>query len=177
MGAAGGRGRLWAAVVDWLADAGVGEPAAVDVAELLDAASGPPVIAVRGPAGIGADAVAAALRLHPSARGTWRILADEGPASRVDADAVVTLSHDPGAGARPGEVVVHPRGRAGRGISLDDAAAPPDPSLSRVAAAVSELVSPETLAEVRLGRLVRGVAAIAAAHPVVRDELEDLLWP
>ena len=82
MGAAGGRGRLWAAVVDWLADAGVGEPAAVDVAELLDAASGPPVIAVRGPAGIGADAVAAALRLPLGPR-TWRILVDEGP-SRVD---------------------------------------------------------------------------------------------
>ena len=65
----------------------------------------------------------------------------------------------------------------GKGISLDDAAAPPDPSLSRVAGAVSELVSPETLAEVRSRRLERGVAAIAAAHPVVRDELEDLLWP
>ncbi len=170
-------GRLWAAVVDWLADAGVGEAAAVDMAELLDSASGPPVIAVRGPAGIGAKQVAASLRRHPTARGRWRILADEGPAPRVDADAVVTLSHDPGAVARSGEVVVHPRGRAGRGISPDDAADPGGPAVSEVIAAVAELTSPTVLARVRSGRLERGVARIAVAHPVVRDELEDLLWP
>ena len=170
-------GRLWAAVVDWLADAGVGEAAAVDMAELLDSASGPPIIAVRGPAGIGAKGVAASLRRYPTARGRWRILADEGPAPRVDADAVVTLSHDPGTVARPGEVVVHPRGRAGRGISLDDAADPGGPAVSEVIAAVAELTSPTVLAQVRSGRLERGVARIAVAHPVVRDEMEDLLWP
>ncbi|MFD5868488.1 hypothetical protein ACFWGD_07740 [Corynebacterium sp. NPDC060344] len=164
-------GRLWAAVVDWLADAGVGEAAAVDLAELLDATSGPPTVAVRGPAGIGAAAVAAALGDHPSARGTWRVVADEGPAPRVDADAVVTLSHDPGARARPGEVVADPR------VLLDDASSPASPPLPPLAAAVGELVSPEALAAVRAGRLERGVAAAAAAHPVVRDELEDLLWP
>ena len=33
------------------------------------------------------------------------------------------------------------------------------------------------LEDVRRRRLERGVAAIAVARPVVRDELEDLLWP
>ena len=49
--------------------------------------------------------------------------------------------------------------------------------MSEVIAAVAELTSPTVLARVRSGRLERGVARIAVAHPVVRDELEDLLWP
>ncbi|WJZ01213.1 hypothetical protein CHAN_13150 [Corynebacterium hansenii] len=189
LAASGREGRLWAAVVDWLAGAGVGEAAAVDMAELLDSVSGQPIIAVRGPAGIGAGAVAEALRGHPVARGHWAVVADEGPAPRIDADAVITLAHDPGAVARPGEVVADPRALRGRGFPLDDAAGDPGPAIdpisavapdSRVDALIGEvekLTAPEVLADVRAGRLERGVAAIAAAHPIVRDELEDLLWP
>lgn len=168
-------GRLWAAVVDWLANADVGEPAAVEMAELLDRVAGPPVVAVRGPAGIGVGRMAAGLR----GRSTWNVVADEGTAPRADADAVVTLSHDPGAESRGGEVVVDPRR-----VLRDDAHRTPgalpgddDGPLADVIDAVGRLVAPQELAGVRAGRLERGVAAIAAAHPVVRDELEDLLWP
>ena len=62
MRGAGPGGRLWDGVVDWLAGADVGEPAAVDMAELLDSVSGPPIVAVRGAVGIGIASVAAALR-------------------------------------------------------------------------------------------------------------------
>lgn len=176
MRGAGPGGRLWDGVVDWLAGADVGEPAAVDMAELLDSVSGPPIVALRGAFGIGVAPVAAALRAHPVGR-AWSVVADEGPAPRVDADAVVTVTNDPGAVARPGEVIAHPRGRAGSGISLDDAHGPASGVVDPLAAAVSALVAAGVLEDVRRRRLERGVAAIAVARPVVRDELEDLLWP
>lgn len=192
---------LWGGVMDWLADVGVGEPAAVAAATLLEELAGPPRVAVRGPRGIGARSVADVLR---SARGTdgWLISAEEGPAPRGTADVVVFLTRDPRAGRLPGVVPVHP-GDARRGLSLADAPAPPPVGgpggitgaggvgaggvgagasagtlgVAGIVAALTPLVAADALADGRAGRLREGVAEIAAAHADVRDDLEELLWP
>ncbi|WP_295627752.1 hypothetical protein [uncultured Corynebacterium sp.] len=170
------RDPLWESAIDWMAGAGVGEAAGVEMAELLEALAGPPTIAVRGATGVGAGAVAVALAGHAGCA-RWRVIADEGPAPRVDADAVVRVARGTGDVVKHGEVSAHPR-IAGARDSRDDADGPAHgPALDRIAAEIGELVDDEALARTRARRLRRGVAAIAAAHPLVRDELEDLLWP
>ncbi|MDO5732001.1 hypothetical protein [Corynebacterium sphenisci] len=140
------------AAVDWLAGADVADPAAVAVAGLLEELARPRV-AVRGDAPRAVAALAADL-----ADPGYAAVADPGPVGRVAADAVVRLSPDPAARDRGRELIARPPGA--------DAAA--------LRARLAELLADPGA---RLGRLRRGLAGIAAAHPAARTGLEELLWP
>lgn len=174
-------GELWRGAMDWLADVGVSEPAAVAMASVLEELAGPAHVVVRGPAGIGAALVADAIRGHRDAT-AWEVRAEEGEVFRDGGDVVVRLTHDPdggAVGAEAPEVIAHPRGRGGAGITVARVG-----SGGVGASGVGELVAAVQgrlmLAEVRgrrEARLRRAIAEIAAAHPITRDELEELLWP
>lgn len=140
------------AAVDWLAGADVADPAAVAVAGLLEELTRPRV-AVRGAAAPQVAALAAELD-----GAGFAAVADPGPVGRVDADAVVRLSHDPADRSRGRELVARSPGAEASGMRAELAVLLADPGA-------------------RVGRLRRGLAGIAAAHPGSRAGLEELLWP
>lgn len=140
------------AAVDWLAGADVADPAAVAVAGLLEELTRPRV-AVRGAAAPQVAALAAELD-----GAGFAAVADPGPVGRVDADAVVRLSHDPADRSRGRELVARSPGAEAAGLRAELAGLLADPGA-------------------RVGRLRRGLAGIAAAHPGSRAGLEELLWP
>lgn len=140
------------AAVDWLAGADVADPAAVAVAGLLEELTRPRV-AVRGASAPQVAALAAELD-----GAGFAAVADPGPVGRVDADAVVRLSHDPADRSRGRELVARSPGAEAAGLRAELAGLLADPG-------------------VRVGRLRRGLAGIAAAHPGSRAGLEELLWP
>lgn len=140
------------AAVDWLAGADVADPAAVAVAGLLEELTRPRV-AVRGASAPQVAALAAELD-----GAGFAAVADPGPVGRVDADAVVRLSHDPADRSRGRELVARSPGAEAPGLRAELAGLLADPGA-------------------RIGRLRRGLAGIAAAHPGSRAGLEELLWP
>lgn len=140
------------AAVDWLAGADVADPAAVAVAGLLEELTRPRV-AVRGASAPQVAALAAELD-----GAGFAAVADPGPVGRVDADAVVRLSHDPADRSRGRELVARSPGAEAAGLRAELAGLLADPGA-------------------RVGRLRRGLAGIAAAHPGSRAGLEELLWP
>lgn len=140
------------AAVDWLVGADVADPAAVAVAGLLEELTRPRV-AVRGAAAPQVAELAAELD-----GAGFAAVADPGPVGRVDADAVVRLSHDPADRSRGRELVARSPGAEAAGLRAELAGLLADPGA-------------------RVGRLRRGLAGIAAAHPGSRAGLEELLWP
>lgn len=140
------------AAVDWLAGADVADPAAVAVAGLLEELTRPRV-AVRGASAPQVAELAAELD-----GAGFAAVADPGPVGRVDADAVVRLSHDPADRSRGRELVARSPGAEAAGLRAELAGLLADPGA-------------------RVGRLRRGLAGIAAAHLGSRAGLEELLWP
>lgn len=148
--------------LSWLTRADPADAATAEVAVLMEACDSLPVVAVRGPVGIGVEEATEALNGTVVGRRECWFVADAGPVGSVPAVAVVRLSHDPAAVAGPSEITVNPCESAYADLHQE----------------ISELLGSDAAVTESLELLLRqGLEEVAVSYPSVRDELEELLWP
>lgn len=148
--------------LSWLTRADPADAATAEVAVLMEACDSLPVIAVRGPVGIGVEDFTEKLNATVVGRRECWFVADAGPVGSVPAVAVVRLSHGPATVVGPSEIVVNPREVDPADLHSDIAAL---------------LGSDEEVTDYLELLLRQGLEEVAVSYPSVRDEIEELLWP
>lgn len=148
--------------LSWLTRADPADAATAEVAVLMEACDSLPVIAVRGPVGIGVEDVTEKLNAAVVGRRECWFVADAGPVGSVPAVAVVRLSHGPATVVGPSEIVVNPREVDPADLHSDIAGL---------------LGSDEEVTDYLELLLRQGLEEVAVSYPSVRDEIEELLWP